>query len=736
MKVRTKILALSVTGTALTALLVVGLVTMRRGPITNQILTIMNQEAEKGLTNAAGDVYRMFTVYNETVKKKLIGDLNMAKTLMENQGAVSLADAKSTWKVQNQLSKQEQEVALPNLMVGNQWLGNTAEEQKANAFVDLVTKQTGGDLCTVFQKINDAGDMLRVSTSVKNANGTRASGTYIPAVMPDGKPNPVIAALLRGETYTGRAFVVDSWCWTAYQPLYDANRKLIGALFVGIKEGDCPELRQAVMEMVVGKTGYVYVIEGSGEGKGKYVISYKGERDGENIWDATDANGNHFIQDIINRATANPPGKCEMIRYAWQNKGETRARDKIVAFTYFAPWDWVIGAGAYEEDYHDAVYKTSTAINSLVMWGIIGGAVVFVTIGGISLLVAGRIARPLGMVTHQLQDIAQGQGDLTARLDVHGKDEIGQLAHWFNTFLEKMEKMIKDIANSASQLSSSSTGLSTTATQMASGAEEMSGQSSSVAAAAEQLTANMTNMSGSTQEMSSNVKTVAAAVEEMTASITEVARSAQEAAAVAKNAAELAQVSDQKIEQLGSAANDIGRVIDEIQDIAEQTNLLALNATIEAARAGDAGKGFAVVATEVKELAKQTAAATEDIRKRIVGIQACTAETVNSIHEISAVIANVDNVSRTIASAVEEQSITTKEIARNIAQTSTAAEMVAKGVAESASVTQQIARNISEVSLAAQQTAQGAAITQTASGQLQSVAGNLSNMVGQFHTAS
>ncbi len=735
MKVRTKILALSVSGAAATAILIIGFVVVRKTVITDQILTIMNKEAETERTVAATDAYLMLKMQHESVGKKVAGDLQLAKAAFDERGTISLADKTTPWKAVNQFNKQVQEVGLPKMMIGKQWLGENAGSEAAASFVDTVTSLSGGDTCTIFQRMNDAGDMLRIATTVRNPDGSRAIGTYIPAVEPDGKPNPVVNALVRGQTFVGRAFVVDAWCQTAYTPILDAQKHVVGALYVGAKAQDNSQLRQAIVNMTVGKTGYVYVLEASGEHKGSYVISYKGERDGENIWDAQDGSGNHFIQNIINKAVANPPGKCDSVRYDWQNKGENHARTKVIAFTYYPGSNWVVAAGVYEDDFHDAVVQTRSAINSLALWSILGGIAVFLVVGVVSLVVAGRITRPLVTVTNELKDIAQGQGDLTARLDVRGKDEIGELARWFNMFLEKMQKMIQDIACSASQLSASSTGLSSTATQMAGGAEEMSSQSITVAAAAEQLTNNITSMAGSTHEMSTNVKTVASAVEEMTASITEVARSSQEAAAVAQNAAQLAQASDAKIEQLGSAANDIGKVIDEIQDIAEQTNLLALNATIEAARAGDAGKGFAVVATEVKELAKQTAAATEDIRKRIVGIQGSTAEAVNSIHEISAVIANVDNVSRTIASAVEEQSITTKEIARNIAQTSTAAETVAKGVAESASVTKEIAKNITEVSLAAKQTAQGASVTQDASSQLKQVADQLNSMVGQFQTA-
>ena len=218
----------------------------------------------------------------------------------------------------------------------------------------------------------------------------------------------------------------------------------------------------------------------------------------------------------------------------------------------------------------------------------------------------------------------------------------------------------------------------------------------------------------------------------MTASITEIAKNAEHASTVAGNAAQLVEVSNTNIGQLGQAANEIGNVIETIHDIAEQTNLLALNATIEAARAGDAGKGFAVVATEVKELAKQTADATEDIRRRIEGIQSSTGEAVDSIGQISKVIQQVNDVSSTIASAVEEQSITTKEIAQNVTQTSDASQTVSIGVAESASATQEITRNIAQVDRAARETALGASRTQTAGTELSKLSEELQTLVGKF----
>ncbi|NOY43767.1 MAG: PAS domain S-box protein [Planctomycetes bacterium] len=332
------------------------------------------------------------------------------------------------------------------------------------------------------------------------------------------------------------------------------------------------------------------------------------------------------------------------------------------------------------------------------------------------------------------------EGDLTQVYEVGTADDdtrevhstFSEIANAVNSMCGNLRKVIAGVAQNATVLNNTSNDLSETATKLAQGAGETTTQSATVSSAAEEMSINMTNMAASTEEMTTNVKTVASAVEEMTASISEIAKNAEQASSVASNAANLAESSNQTIGQLGSAADEIGKVIEVIQDIAEQTNLLALNATIEAARAGDAGKGFAVVATEVKELAKQTADATEDIRSRIEGIQGSTQEVVESIGKISEVISEVNHVSTTIASAVEEQSITTKEIARSVTQTSDAASTVSTGVTESASASKEITRSITEVDQAAKQTASAATQTQQSGAALSDLATELQGLVGKF----
>jgi len=381
-----------------------------------------------------------------------------------------------------------------------------------------------------------------------------------------------------------------------------------------------------------------------------------------------------------------------------------------------------------ESNKAEIVAAVANASFTIIMLAIVG-AIVGVML---SLIIVRSIVGPLRKSVQFAEQIADG--DLTQQMDLDQEDEIGVLVKALNGMVVSLREAMKSVAANAKALTGSSSELLATATDLTSGTKEASVMSSTAASAAEEMSTNMTNMAASTEQMTGNVKTVATAVEEMTTSINEIAQSAEQASSIARNATELAESSNNMIGELDTSAGEIGNILETIQEIAEQTNLLALNATIEAARAGEAGKGFAVVATEIKELAKQTGEATGDIRQKIEGIQGSTSNVVESMGQIVDVIGQVNNVSSMIASAVEEQNVTTKDIAQHITQVSDATTTLSKGVVESASASQEITKNISGVDQAFQQASQGASQTQEASGDLAQVAEKLQAIVGKFTT--
>ncbi|MCP4119839.1 MAG: methyl-accepting chemotaxis protein [Desulfobacteraceae bacterium] len=342
------------------------------------------------------------------------------------------------------------------------------------------------------------------------------------------------------------------------------------------------------------------------------------------------------------------------------------------------------------------------------------------------------VVRPIKNTVAMIRDIAEGEGDLTKRLHADRKDELGELAKWFNNFVEKLQGIIGEVATSAESVSTSSASLSEISNAMSQEADSLSGKSNTVATAAEEMSANMNSVAAASEEAATNVNVVTASTGEMTNTVNEILRNSEEANSVTEEAVGQAGKALEKINELGRAATEITKVTEVITDISEQTNLLALNATIEAARAGEAGRGFAVVANEIKELAKQTAEATLEIKDRVSGIQGATQESVSEIKRISDIIGNVNKSVTTISTAIEEQSVTTKEISENIGQASLGIEEVNENVAQSSTVAEEIAKDIADVNRSADEMSSSSSQLDINSNELFGLADHLKQMVGKF----
>ncbi|MBF0211632.1 MAG: HAMP domain-containing protein [Desulfamplus sp.] len=373
-----------------------------------------------------------------------------------------------------------------------------------------------------------------------------------------------------------------------------------------------------------------------------------------------------------------------------------------------------------------AIDFVQSAITALLFTTVV--ALIFSIILGI--VITRMIVKPMVMATKFAEQMSNG--DMTQKIELEQTDEVGMLISSLNKMSSNLRVMFKDIANGVSTLTSASSDLTAISEQIKSSSNDSSNRSVSVAAASEEMSTTINRVASASEEAAGNVQLIVAAVEEMSSTIREIASNTSTASTITSDAVNQAESISHKVDELGRAAIDVGKVTETIAEISEQTNLLALNATIEAARAGEAGKGFAVVAAEIKELAKQTANSTQEINQKINTIQTNTHDAVSEIVKIVRVINNVNEIVTTIASAVEEQTVTTQEISSNLTSAAHIIGEVNDHVNQTSAVAVDISKDIADVSHAVKEITDGSSQINLNAKELSKLAKEINQMVIRF----
>lgn len=672
--------------------------------------------------------YTMCQAQQDLLQKNIDTALTVAHDTMTRMGEVVLSPEQTSWDAVNQFTKAAESVSLPVITIGGVAVAKNSDATVESPLVDTV-KKLMGVTCTLFQRINPEGDMLRISTNVMKPDGTRAIGTYIPHTNADGSKNPVVASLLDKQVYRGRAFVVDRWYITAYEPIFDNTGSVIGSLYVGIPQESVSSLRKGIMSTKVGETGYMFVLDT----KGTYVISKDGKRDGELIIESKDSDGRSVIREICEKALSLSSGEIGEISYNWQNEDEKEPRQKIARFMYFKPWDWVIAASSYTEEFQAGVNEVKAA-------GSRGSRIVLIVLiatGAVALFCWSLIARGITMAVKEGVDFAQAMadGDFSRTLHITTKDEIGTLATSMNHMTGQVGVMISSLVGGVETLNASSAKLSSFAEEIGETMVQMSKRTGAVADQADEMQSNMKSVAAAMEQSSGKIIMVSSSTSEMSSTIDRIARDSENARRITGDAVKKALSATEIVETLGREAQSIGAVTESISDISNQTNLLALNATIEAARAGEAGKGFAVVAGEIKTLSDQTAQATKDIRSRIDTIRKSTEDTVQVIGDISNVIHNVEVIVIDIVGAMAEQTSTTRGIAQNVSQVASGIDLTRDSISKIFTFSDNMAKEISAISVFTDDVATGSTRLNTRAAELSGLSHSLKDIVGKFRFA-
>lgn len=442
LKLGTKILMFGIGVVLVTVLSLMAVIAWQSSQYSSLTQDQFSKMVDADLGHITDGVYNMVVAQDELVQQLVNYSLNVARQELHSIGHVSFSGESVSWKAINQFNQESTTVVLPKMLVGESWLGQNSDPAVKSLVVDDVRDLVGGTV-TIFQRMNDRGDMLRVATNVPATNGKRAIGTFIPAINPDGTANPVVATVLSGNTYRGNAYVVNAWYDTAYEPILDEAGQIIGMLYVGVKQQNVESLRQAIIRTKVGDTGYVFVLGSDGADQGRYIISQNGERDGENVWEEQDAEGNLVIQTIISKAIVLQPGETTTVRYLWQNPGDPAPRWKIARLSYYQPWHWVIGASTYEDELDISRNILEAGRTRMLLISTVIGIAIALLISFLAIRVARSITNPIQHLVEVATRISTG--DMEATAQVEQKDEVGSLAQTFNSMTGKLRESMSDL---------------------------------------------------------------------------------------------------------------------------------------------------------------------------------------------------------------------------------------------------------------------------------------------------
>ncbi len=649
-----KVIGLPVVAAVLPVLVMLVLTSIEKKSVTEKIEGQLDFLARENIEHIALAVHKTCEATSKMVEKDLDLRLQDSDAFFKDMGGLSLSSETVSINVVNPLNHQEKTISIPKMMIAGVFEPGT--------YIDVIREKFGGNY-GLFQRVNEAGDMVLIATTISSKKGRRLEHLDLPANQ-KGVSNPVIQHILRKQVFHGIADLANGWHFTACKGITDKKGRIIGMLFTEAPFKTPASLRQAIMDMKVGKSGYVYVVGGQHAfHRGHYIISKGGQRDGENLWDSKDADGRYYVRSIVNKAIKLKKNEVGHDRYPWKNMGEKAPRSKVVALTYFEPWDWVIGAGTYEDDYHEVKNNVEAAMNEMLWVMLISGILVLIPVVGMALFFGNKVTQRITQITGIAREIAKG--NLSAASDavkamVKGRgaaatgspdDETGELLVSIKTMTESLNALVGQVQRSGVQVTSSSTEL---------------------AATAKQQQAAMTQQGVAADRVSRAGEEISSVAAQLVATMQQVAERSQETAGFAsKGQADLARMEDAmhhmeaasksisgRLEAINEKAENITHVVTTITKVADQTNLLSLNAAIEAEKAGEYGRGFNVVAREIRRLADQTAVATLDIEQMVEGMQSAVSAGVMEmdkfIAEVKQSVEDVGKISGQLTRIIEQ----------------------------------------------------------------------------------
>ncbi|MBX3043313.1 MAG: methyl-accepting chemotaxis protein [Candidatus Kapabacteria bacterium] len=641
--IRAKVIIMTILA-AIAPVMIIMVITMN---IQDKMLNKSGDElvslANSNINQITYDAFNICQTSHELFNIKNKVAINILRAEIDKNGGLSFKGELLRWKIKNQLSGEVSEIDIPKAIYNGKWIGKTDNFEDNSEPVDMTTRLADGTV-TIFQRINKEGDMLRIATTVKNAEGNRAIGTYIPAVNPNGVKNPVLSEILKGKPYEGIAYVVNDWYVSYYEPYYDKDSNIVGMIYVGEKLNSLTTLENVLKNMNVGKSGYIYIIGTVPPHKDKFIWSRNGIDNGKNISDFRDSDGNLIFNKLQEEFKNN--SSDGLLQFNFSVSDSTGKEIQFMSSAkYFKTWNWIIGAVAPESDFLHSKSEMEYQFKDLQMMQFLTGIGVLLIVIVITSILGGRLTKPLIILNRVASRIAEGnisyakdalvkfRKELKLSAKELSKDDAVMLFNSFAAMVSNLDSLIGQVQKSGIQVTTSATEIAASARELEATIAEQAASTREVNATSREISSVSVQLSGRMNDVKENVENTSIVAEKGRETLLNMEKAMNDLtkATVLISA---------KLSIISGKAGKISAIVTTINKISEQTNLLSLNAAIEAEKAGDFGKGFAVVAREISRLADQTAIATKDIEYMVKEMQSSVSSGVMEVDKFGQEVKN------------------------------------------------------------------------------------------------
>ena len=650
--VRNKLLWMGIGGVFLTASALMSVGAWQSARFSAAASVEAKRATERELDGIARGVYNMVQTEDKTLLKQMTQDIGILRDQIARQGTVRLEPQTTRWKIINQFTKAPLELNLPQMTVGGRPFGSNRDLKKPTPIVDEAEKLTG-DKITIFQRVNPQGDLLRVATTVENESGERAIGTYIPAVNPDGSPNPVATAIREGRTYEGTAFVVKELMVTVYEPVRNSKGEVIGASFVGVPENFVPELRAGIMQTQVGKSGVVFACGGSGKMQARYVVSPHGIQDGADFSQEKDANGKPVYEALRAKALTLQPGELATETFMLQDAANAAPRPVLMRLAYYKPWDWIISVQAYQSDFAELSHTLAQGRRDMNRMLFATGLLLTLIGGALAWRAAQKIVAPMKEMARTAK--AMAEGDVSQTVSYHGDDEIGQVAAAFRAMIAYQTEMAATATQAAAgrltaQVAPKSpkdalgNAFSAMLGQLRGLIGEVAGSADSVAT----TSAELSTLAAQTQQTAAEID---AAIRDVTAVAAHAAEASEAMTHRGERQAHCARVSAEAMRHLQAAVGQARQGGQQQQDAARQADAGMEQAALSVDRVTHSAGQMALVAQQAAETARhggqavaETIASISRIKDQVAQSAEKVAELGRKGQEIGAIVSTINQI--------------------------------------------------------------------------------------------